>query len=74
MLLTGSVSFQNLKLTNGNEVNTYKEVCAALGLLECDGEWDALLSDAAYTMSSHKLRNLLGILCFLRASERDGVI
>ena len=62
MLLTGSVSIQNLKLINGNELNTYKEVCAALGLLESDGEWDALLSDTAYTMSSHKLRNLLGIL------------
>ena len=42
----GATSFTDLKVHNNEELETYKAVCIARGLLEDDSHWYATLLDA----------------------------
>ena len=58
----GKTSFQSLKLYGSEQHETFQDVCAALGLLESDREWESLLCDASNTLSSRSIRKLFGVL------------
>jgi hypothetical protein len=61
LLLTvvrGPMSFQHLRTVNGVEHDTFQLACAALGLLEDDGEWEQCLQEASVFASGRQLRSL----------------
>jgi hypothetical protein len=55
-------SFENLRSVNGNFLETYQEVCRALGLLQDDHEWDEALTDGSLTRLCPALRELFVII------------
>ena len=61
----GNLSFQNLKLYGSERHELCKDVSAALGLLEPDGELEYLLCDASNTLNSRSIRKLFGVLLVL---------
>ena len=58
----GATSFQHLKVVDGTECETFKEVCARLGLLRDDGEWDMALQEAALSSIPAVIRTLYTVL------------
>ena len=73
----GATSFENLQTVNGQLYGTFKEACAALGLLQNDKEWDQCLTEVAQIQSGKQLRNLFAILllfCELKNLEYFGKI
>ena len=59
-----------LKLSNGRQCESYKEVCLELGLLNDDREWERILTDAAATQLCPQIRELyVTILLFCMPSE-----
>ena len=57
MLLTqvvGPRSFEDLRTVEGHVFGTFKEACAARGLLRSDAEWDNALGEAGATSASAK--------------------
>ena len=54
----GPKSFKDLRTYNGVVYSTYKEACAARGLLESDDEWDMCLTEASSFQTGHQLRQL----------------
>ena len=62
MLLTvvrGPKSFQDLHTYEDIVHPTFKECCAARGMLDDDREWTAALTEAALIQSGYQLRSLL---------------
>ena len=47
---------------NGTKYRSFQEVCRVLGLLKDDNEWMHLLTEAAFTNTSAKMRQLFIIL------------
>ena len=45
----GKTSFEELRTVDGNLMESFQEVCRALGLLQDDGEWDEALHEGALT-------------------------
>ena len=65
LLLTvvrGAVSFEHLRTVDGIVYPTFKAACVALRLLENDGEWIAMFSDAREFMIGYALRQLFAIV------------
>ena len=54
----GCTSFNNLKKVNGILLETYQDVCRAMGLLQDDNEWGEVLTDGALTKMCPALREL----------------
>ena len=67
----GKTSYDDmLKLPNGRNCETFKEVCCELGLLNDDREWHRILTDAAATQLCPQIRELfVTILLFCMPSE-----
>lgn len=61
MILTrcrGAKSFAELRTVNGTVYGTFKEACAALGLLQNNNEWHEALTENAHTAFPKQLRQL----------------
>ena len=71
----GKISYTDmLKLPNGRQCETYKQVCCELGLLNDDREWQRILNDAAATQLCPQIRELyVTILLFCMPSEPNAL-
>ncbi|KAL0385787.1 UNVERIFIED_CONTAM: hypothetical protein Sradi_2973000 [Sesamum radiatum] len=58
----GAQSFEDLRTFNGIIYPTFKQACAARGLLDEDNEWNEALSEASSWASSVKLRNMFSTM------------
>ena len=59
----GKTSFEDmLKLPNGRQCESFKEVCIELGLLNDDQEWEKILEAAATTQMCPQIRELFVII------------
>jgi ATP-dependent DNA helicase PIF1 len=66
----GKTSYADMMTVNGEKSETYQAVCAQLGLLADDSEWDAALADAALTHMPTQIRELfVAILLFCSPSD-----
>ena len=66
----GKTSYDDMLMVNGDKCETYQAVCAQLGLLADDSEWDAALADAALTNMPTQIRELfVAILLFCSPSD-----
>lgn len=54
----GATSFKDLRTVDGICYNTFKEACAALGLLKDDRQWHISMSENAHTAMPRQLREL----------------
>ncbi|XP_026413166.1 uncharacterized protein LOC113308935 [Papaver somniferum] len=71
-VVAGANSFESLKTVNGQRCDTYKKACIELGLLEHDGEWQALLEESADIHTGSKLRKLFKVvLCDCNPTEPE---
>ena len=66
----GKGSFEELRTVDGNLIESYQEVCRALGLLQDDREWDEALDEGALTKMPSALRELfITIILFCMPSN-----
>ncbi|XP_074378184.1 uncharacterized protein LOC141719710 [Apium graveolens] len=66
----GAMSFEDVHTVNGIVYNTYKEACFHHGLLECDDEWHAAITDASIHQTGVQLRELfVTLLLFCDISD-----
>ena len=63
----GKSSFIDLRTLDGVLMESYQELCRALGLLQDDREWDEALSKGALTKMSAALRELFACHPILRS-------
>jgi hypothetical protein len=61
-VVTGATSFQHLHTVNGTVHPTFKQACAALGLLQDDREWVQCLTEAAEMQVGSSLRSLFATI------------
>ncbi|XP_061380705.1 uncharacterized protein LOC133319582 [Danaus plexippus] len=55
-------SFLDLKTVDGQELETFRQACEKLGLLEDDNHWDATIEEAVLCRSPSQIRELFAIL------------
>jgi ATP-dependent DNA helicase PIF1 len=66
----GKTSFEDMRSIKGQVFASYKAVCAKLGLLQDDNEWDEALTDAAETQMCPQIRELfVEILLFCAPAD-----
>ncbi|XP_074323863.1 uncharacterized protein LOC141660775 [Apium graveolens] len=66
----GSMSFEDLKTVNGHIHETFKEACAALGLLQNDNQWHEAISENSHTSLPPPLRVMfVNILAYSPISD-----
>lgn len=58
----GPTSFESLKTVDNQILQTYREACLQLGLLEDDKQWENTLNEAELTCHPHKIRELFAII------------
>ena len=58
MIVKGAISYADLQKYNGIEYKSYKEACAARGLLNDDNEWYKTFEEATNWATASQLRNL----------------
>ncbi|UYV73206.1 hypothetical protein LAZ67_10002175 [Cordylochernes scorpioides] len=58
----GPPSFAYLKIVNGSQYETFRETCAALGLLENDNHWVVTMDEAILCQAPTRVRQLFAIL------------
>jgi len=58
----GKKSFQDLRIVDNVEYDTYKDTCRALGLLEDDQLWHTVMEDARHQNLPKQMRELFVIL------------
>jgi hypothetical protein len=58
MIVKGATGYNDLKTYNGITYGTFKEACAARGLLQDDNEWYAAFNEARNWATAPQLRNL----------------
>jgi hypothetical protein len=58
MIVKGATNYEDLKTYNGVAYNTFKEACAARGLLNDDNECYKIFDEATILASSLQLRYL----------------
>ena len=58
----GKKSFQELRIVNGVQYDTYKETCRALGMLKDDELWNLVMEDAAHQKLPMQMRELFVML------------
>lgn len=59
---TGPTSYNDLKVVNGRQYESFSEACEALGLLENNEHWKETMNEAVMTRTPHKIRQLFAIL------------
>jgi hypothetical protein len=59
---TGATSFSDMKVLNGTEYSTYKDVCLEMGLLEDDGEWLISMEEVSKYGVSGQIRATFAII------------
>jgi hypothetical protein len=59
----GPTSYEDLRTVNGVTVQTFKEACLLLHLLDDDTEWDNALQEASVFQMGHQLRLLFATIC-----------
>ena len=72
MIVKGARGYNDLKTYNGITYGTFKEACAARGLLQDDNEWYAAFNEAINWATAPQLRNLfvtLLIYCNLQDEQ-----
>ncbi|KAJ1272975.1 hypothetical protein BS78_06G244600 [Paspalum vaginatum] len=62
MIVKGAQSYEDIRTCNGVVYQTFKEACAARGLLSDDKEWYNTFEEAANWATSSQLRNLFVIM------------
>ena len=69
--VTGITSFNDLLiLPSGKKCETYKQVCAEMGLLNDDREWSNVLEEASLTKMCYSIRELyIAILMFCQPTD-----
>ncbi|XP_074355786.1 uncharacterized protein LOC141695440 [Apium graveolens] len=66
----GSMSFEDLKTVNGHIHETFKEACAALGLLQNDNQWHEAIFENSHTSLPPLLRVMfVNILAYSLISD-----
>ncbi|UYV82493.1 hypothetical protein LAZ67_21002525 [Cordylochernes scorpioides] len=60
--IKGPTSFAYLKIVNGSQYETFRETCAALGLLENDNHWVVTMDEAVLCQAPTRVRQLFAIL------------
>ncbi|XP_074347225.1 uncharacterized protein LOC141686063 [Apium graveolens] len=66
----GSRSFEDLKTVNGHIHETFKEACAALGLLQNDNQWHEAITENSHTSLPPQLRAMfVNILAYSPISD-----
>lgn len=64
-VVRGACSYEDLRTVNNITYQTFKEACAALGLLQDDSEWDNAMLEASKWATAWQLRHLfVSILLF----------
>ncbi|GFX12678.1 ATP-dependent DNA helicase [Trichonephila clavipes] len=61
-VIQGPTNFLDLKTVDGQEFETFRQVCEKLGLLEDDNHWDATMEEAVLCRSPSQVRELFAIL------------
>ncbi|GFT89088.1 ATP-dependent DNA helicase [Trichonephila clavipes] len=61
-VIQGPTNFLDLKTVDGQEFETFRQVCKKLGLLEDDNHWDATMEEAVLSRSPSQIRELFAIL------------
>ncbi|GFS64967.1 ATP-dependent DNA helicase [Trichonephila clavipes] len=61
-VIQGPTNFLDLKTVDGQEFETFRQVCEKLGLLENDNHWDATMEEAILCHSPSQIRELFAIL------------
>ena len=54
----GAICFEDLKTVDGHVYNSFKETCAAFGLLEDDKQWHDAMAENAHSSFPHQLREM----------------
>ena len=54
----GKKSVEDLRMVDGDCLETYQEACRVIGLLQDDREWDEVLTEGAVTKMSPALQEL----------------
>ena len=62
MIVKGPKTYEDIHTYNGVVYQTFKEACAARGLLSDDKEWYNTFEEAANWATSSQLRNLFVIM------------
>jgi hypothetical protein len=62
MVVKGATNYEDIRTYNGIVYQTFKEACAARGLLSDDKEWYNTFEEAANWATSSQLRNLFVIM------------
>ena len=58
----GKKSFDDMRMVNGDQYDTYQGTCQALGLLEDDYLWDLVMVDAQREKMPRQMRELFSLL------------
>ncbi|XP_060810039.1 ATP-dependent DNA helicase pif1-like [Amyelois transitella] len=61
-VVQGPISFLDLKTVDGQELETFRQACEKLGLLEDDNHWNATMEEAVLCRSPSEIRELFAIL------------
>ncbi|GFY07476.1 ATP-dependent DNA helicase [Trichonephila clavipes] len=61
-VIQGPTNFLDLKTVDGQEFETFRQVCEKLGLLEDDNHRDATMEEAVLCRSPSQIRELFAIL------------
>ncbi|GFX79541.1 ATP-dependent DNA helicase [Trichonephila clavipes] len=61
-VIQGPTNFLDLKTVDGQEFQTFHQVCEKLELLEDDNHWDAAMEEAVLCRSPSQIRELFAIL------------
>jgi hypothetical protein len=54
----GATSYEHLRIVDGREHDTFKDVCIAMGLLVDDNEWDQALEEAGVWASGRQVHDM----------------
>lgn len=57
----GPTCFNDLKIVDGVQYDTYAEACRARGLMENDNHWRDTMNDAVLCRTPEKIRHLFAI-------------
>ncbi|GBP04500.1 hypothetical protein EVAR_3878_1 [Eumeta japonica] len=61
-VIQGPTNFLDLKTVDGQELETFRQACEKLGLLEDDNHWDATMEEAVLCRSPSQIRELFALL------------
>ncbi|GFV66738.1 uncharacterized protein TNCV_1646171 [Trichonephila clavipes] len=64
-VVQGPTNFLDLKTIDGQEFETFRQVCEMLGLLEDDNYWDGTMEEAVLCRSPSQIRELFAILIYI---------